>query len=172
MTNIFYINGFLWLLLLLMYALGWSDLCIPLSSGLVLFSIFNILFSLAIGFVLQKKLRFVKLKNNPHKKTTITLLLILFYAIEIVLSGFDVPLVSVLQGNAMADSSFHGIKILHFTLTSFTIMYCLYLAYLFVCFKKVSKFCNFFHFITIYKIEKGTNYLLIPSIDNYFSIRL
>lgn len=133
----------MWAIILLLYSLGWSDLCIPLSGGTIFFVFFMIVSSAFIGFIFKKKFKFVKLKKNPHKKPTITILLFIFYIVDLLYEQY-IPLLNVMRGNSMYEQAFYGIPMLHFLVSGFSFIYCFYLAYLFACFKKGSLIIEYF----------------------------
>lgn len=135
MLNIFYMYGLMWIIILIMYAFGWSDLLITLDPNLLTFLIFTIVVSLIVGYFLRKKLRFYKLENNPHKSRLLTYILLVFFAIDIIYEG-TIPLLAVLKGGSMYDVPFVGIPWLHMIATGISFVYCLYLAYIYICFKQ------------------------------------
>lgn len=149
MLNVFYLYGGMWLIILLLYSFGWSDLCIPLSEGTIFFVLFMVVFSILCGYGLRKCFKFRKLSSNPHKKSTITLLLVIFYIVDIAYER-NIPLLKVLSGQSMYEKNFHGIPILHFFVSCFIFIYCFYLAYLFVCFRKKSLVVEYFASLSLF----------------------
>ena len=149
MLNVFYLYGGMCLIILLLYSFGWSDLCIPLSEGTIFFVLFMVVFSILCGYGLRKCFKFRKLSSNPHKKSTITLLLVIFYIIDIAYER-NIPLFKVLSGQSMYEKNFHGIPILHFFVSGFIFIYCFYLAYLFVCFRKKSLVVEYFASLSLF----------------------
>ena len=57
MINVFYYNGIIWIGVLFLYFLGWSDLCTNLQVGLVTFIIVDIIVSFLIGFLFREKMK-------------------------------------------------------------------------------------------------------------------
>ncbi len=99
-VNPFFINGFTWLLVLLVYQLRWSTLCPRLSEEMLTFLITTVVISLLCGFLLQKKgfnkfylLRRVRLKPL----WVITTILYILLCIEIIAEG-GFPLLSYVTG--------------------------------------------------------------------------
>jgi len=135
MINIFYGYGIIWIIVMFFYFLGWSDLCKPIEMPLIFFLCFTSVTSILVGFLYRKKLQFIKLQDNPHKKMTITILLIIIYVAEIVYEK-KLPLISVLKGKSYTSISFNGIPNVHLLISSFSIFYCIYLSYIFACFHK------------------------------------
>lgn len=134
MLNIFLINGLIWLLILVLYLLKWSDLCINLSPGLLFFISLIIVSSFIFAFIFRKYFCFRKLKRNPHKKPKGTIIILLLYAINFIYSG-SLPLFAVLGGNSMASANFKPLP-LFFALNAINMFYCWYLFYIFLCFRK------------------------------------
>lgn len=134
MLNIFFINGLLWLLILLLYSFKWSNLCIDLSPGLLIFILIIIVSSFIFAFIFRKLFYFKKLKENPHKKFIGTLIIISIYFINFIYSG-SLPLIAVLKGNSMDSANFQALP-LFFVLNAINMFYCWYLFYIFLCFKR------------------------------------
>lgn len=135
MINIFYGYSIIWIIILLGYYLQWSDLCIPLDLRLLIFLVTSIIISFLIGYLFKKKLKFISLKENPHKKSTITVILIITYILEF-LYARNIPLMSILVGGmSYLENNFEGIPIFHNFISSFTLFYSMYLSYIFFSFK-------------------------------------
>ena len=135
MNNIFYGYGILWTIILILYFLGWSDLCLPLDNYLLTFLVISISISFIIGYFMRKKLKFVKLENNPHKNRNITYILVILYVVEMLYTR-QIPLLNVISGFSYKQSGFSGIPNLHLLITSFSIFYSFYLSYIYACFKE------------------------------------
>lgn len=135
MINIFYGYGAVWSLVLILYLLKWSNLCTPLNISLLLFIIFGILFSYFIGFFMRKKMKFYKLTENPHKKSTVTKIFLLLFILEIIYEK-EIPLFGVITGSSYSTISFTGLPNLHVLISSAAIFYSFYLSYIFSCFKQ------------------------------------
>lgn len=174
MLNFFYMYGVMWSVILALYQFGWSDLCIPLDAGVVFFIIFQMAVSIFLGVIFRKYFKFYKIDINPHKKKTTTVLLVLFFILNIIYERY-IPLLSVLRGNSMYASSFAGIPILYVLVSGFAIMYAFYLMYLFICFKEKSILIEFliilmwfvllFQRQNIFVIASGSLWLLVASVD-------
>ncbi len=154
MLNIFYMYSLVWVAIIVLYLFGWSDLCLPIEPQLWVFLIGMILTSAAVGFFFRKKFVFHRLEKNPHKNCLVTLLLVAACIYEFRYAGF-VPLFKVLEGKGMTDFPFYGVPGLHFILTPILYIYCLYLFYLFLCFKKPSLLIEYIacwsYFILLYQ---------------------
>ena len=136
MINFFYMHALLWITILIGYYLGWSDLCIePIDGRLLSFLIISITISILLGLFFRKDLKFKKLEKNPHKKSTMTKLFVLFFIIEFIYSR-KIPLLEVLAGTTYGNVEFKYIPILHMLINSFGIIYSFYLSYLFFSFKE------------------------------------
>ena len=134
MINVFYGYGLIWLLVLFLYFLGWSDLCFKLDNMLIVFIICAIIISIVIGFVLKKQMKFIKLQENPHKKNTVTIVLVIAYLLDLAFAR-SIPILNVLSGTSYLNVDFSGIPIIHNFISAFAIFYSIYLSYLFFCFK-------------------------------------
>lgn len=97
MLNVFYTYSYAWIVVLILYKLGWSDLCLPLDKGLSIFLIISIVFSFIIGKSIDKNFKFIILSENPHRNKKITYYLIFFYFIDFIYAK-KIPLLSVLSG--------------------------------------------------------------------------
>ncbi len=173
MLNVFYLYSVMWAIILLLYSLGWSDLCMPLSGDTIVFVLLMIGCSALFGFIFKKKFKFRKLNKNPHKKPIITILLFIFYILDLLYEQY-VPIFNVFRGNSMYEKAFYGIPMFHFLVSGFTFIYCFYLAYLFACFKKgsliieylvsISLFVFLFQRQNIMIVVLGTVLILLSSI--------
>lgn len=160
MVNIFYGYGIIWALILILYLLGWSDLCFELDTFLIVFILFSIIVSFCVGFLMRKKLKFIKLTDNPHKKSTITKVLILLYILEILYER-KIPLLNVFRGMSYAQTDFSGIPSLHLLISSFSIFYSFYLAYIYVCFKEKRVLCEYLIIVSFFIILMQRQNILI-----------
>ena len=134
MTNVFYIYGVIWAFIWLLYELQWSDLCLPLEGESYALLIFIILTSVAIGWCFKEKVQFVRLQKNPHKTRNITKFLVTLFIISFIINR-NIPLIEVLRGTSYADIDRSGIPHFNLILVSFSVFYCFYLSYCYVCFK-------------------------------------
>ncbi len=139
----------MWIVILLLYSLGWSDLCITLSGDTIFFVLFMIACSALLGYLLKDKFKLKKLTENPHKTKTITIFLCIFYILDFLYERY-IPLLNVIKNGSMYEKSFHGIPIFHFLISAFVFIYCFYLTYLFVCFKKKSLIIEYLASISIF----------------------
>lgn len=138
MINFFYIHALLWSMIICGYYLRWSDLYIePIDGKLLCFLIVTIIISVLIGFFFRKDLKFKKIEKNPHKKSTLTKLFVLFFIIEFAYSK-SIPLFEVLSGTTYGNVNFKYIPVLHMITNSFGIIYSFYLSYLYFSFKEKS----------------------------------
>ncbi len=149
MLNVFYLYSAMWVVILLLYSLGWSDLCISLSDDTVFFVLFMIACSALLGYLLKDKLKLRKLTKNPHKNKHVTIFLCVFYILDFLYERY-IPLLNVIKGGSMYEKNFHGIPIFHFLISAFVFIYCFYLTYLFVCFKKKSLVVEYLATISIF----------------------
>ena len=102
---------------------------------ILIFLVTSIIISFLIGYLFKKKLKFISLKENPHKKSTITVILIITYILEF-LYARNIPLMSILVGGmSYLENNFEGIPIFHNFISSFTLFYSMYLSYIFFSFK-------------------------------------
>lgn len=135
MLNVFYCYGIIWIVILLLYYLGWSDLCVPLDKTLFIFIIVSIIITFLIGYIFRKNLKYRPLKENKHKKPTITILFLAFFILEILLER-QIPLMNVLRGYSYDSVSFKGINGLHTIISALAIAYSFYLSYIYASFKE------------------------------------
>jgi len=136
MLNVFWGYGILYATMLLCYCFGWSDLCTELDTGLMVFLIVSISISFLLGYLFRKKFKFVELENDTHKPKIIYILII-FYALNFIYSR-NIPMLQVFLGNAYNSTAFSGIPHLNLFISSFSILYSIYLSYLYVNLKKRS----------------------------------
>lgn len=134
MINVFYCNGIIWLLILILYFLGWSDLCEKLDGGLLIFICIIIILSFIIGFIFRKKMKFIQLEENPHKTSKATIVLVILFLLDIIYAR-NIPIMNVLNGNQYNEIKFVGIPLVHNLISSIAIFYSIYLSYIYFCFK-------------------------------------
>ena len=58
MLNVFYLYALIWIVILLLYSLGWSDMCINLSTEIIFFILTMIIVSIFIGYKKRKCFHF------------------------------------------------------------------------------------------------------------------
>lgn len=99
------LNGVVWLFVLLVYQLGWSNLCPHLSVDMSIFIAVTVFVSIAFGVVGYYKglIDFVPVRHLSISKMTIllSLLYILFFA-EVAVGG--IPLLDYLRGNVDSNT--------------------------------------------------------------------
>lgn len=149
MINIFYAYGLIWIVILWLYLLGWSDLCIKLDNGLIFFIIFSSITSIWIGYLMRKKMKFFKLEKNPHKSCKATIFLVCICIIDF-LYARKIPILQVIRGESYRSGGFSGIPTIHMMISAFAIFYSIYLAYIFICFKKKSYLIEYFVVISFF----------------------
>lgn len=134
MINPYFCYTFAFLVVLLAYPLGWSELYPPLSWGLVLF------LSITIALHLFTGKRFLKRCGNPFRKLEtdhtgtpaiwMTIFLCLLWFAEFVYEG-GVPLVKILWAHPYNYRLF-GIPTLHVFIVTFSSFYTIYLFHLYL----------------------------------------
>lgn len=134
MLNFYYLYVLVWLPIIFIYSLGWSDLYEPLAPDLKLFFTSTILLSAVLGYKFRKCFRFYKIDKCPTKLYVGTLLILIFSFYEFYYCD-QIPLFAIISGRA-EYTSFTGIKTLHVINTTFAGFYAQYLFYLFVCYPK------------------------------------
>lgn len=142
MLNVFYLYALIWIVILILYSLGWSDMCISLSGEISSFIIIMIITSLIIGYKKRRIFRFDYISKNPHNSYLITFVLLFLYIINFIY-GKSIPLLVVLKGNSLASSNFKALP-LFFIVSGISMLYCYYLFYLFLIFKKKSLLMELF----------------------------
>ena len=128
--NYFYIYGFMWSAILILYSFGWSNLCLSMNPQLILFFIVTILISLILGKIFEKNFRFSLLDKIPSHCGRFTKYIVLITVVELIYSR-EIPLLSIIIGKSGYGESAGGIPVLHSLLVSFGFFY---LQYLFYCF--------------------------------------
>lgn len=122
-TNPFAINGIIWLVVIIIYNLKWSDWYPPLTTELSLFLYVTSLFSIFIGILTTKAKCYVYKEFNTHfkditfvKKSIIVLYILL--CIEFIACK-QIPIFSILflRGNYGAYQEF-GLPIIHVLIVS------------------------------------------------------
>ncbi len=132
------INGFVWLLVLLVYQMGWSKLCAPLSSGLTFFLILTIIISFIIGLfsVRRNVVKFLPLDHISLKK--MSFLMGFFYALFIAesIAGGGVPLLGYITGSILITYKEFGLPVVHVILVNGLSCLILYLFYAYRSYEK------------------------------------
>ena len=134
MLNVFTAFGLIWTVIIILYALAWSDLCTTLSGDLFLFLTTIIISSLIVGRLLKNKFRFFPMQENRHKNSKITILFLIFFTIEIIIER-NLPILNVIKGQSYNSVNFIGIRGLHSIVSALAIVYSFYLSYVYISFK-------------------------------------
>ena len=134
MINFYYGYSIIWSLILFFYSLGYSNLCKPIDKGLLLFLMISIFISAILGYIQKNKFKNIELKKNPHKNYKMTLLFLVYFIIEIIVSK-KVPLLSVIRGQSYSSINYEGINGLHVLVSSAAIIYSFYLSFLYANFR-------------------------------------
>lgn len=130
-VNPYLLNGIVWLFVVLVYQLGWSRLCPPLSFGMQVFMTVSIVVSLALGVYTyhKERLTFRPLKSVSFRHILILCIILwILFAIDCVGSG-DIPLLGYLRGNITVSYKEFGVPVLHVVLVnglSCLVIYCYY----------------------------------------------
>ena len=117
-SNPFVIFTVLWLFVLLLYKLEWSDLYPKLSDGLTLFMLSTITFSLSLAFVTWKRKTFeFRFIDNPEpfylKLKKIAKYNFILMLLDILYSGY-IPLLVYLNGPASGSTYLeYGMPFIH-----------------------------------------------------------
>ena len=130
MLNPFYIYGIIWLSVLGVYTIPWSNLYPEISNELKLYFLITISFSAVIGYLLRRKYNFKNCINCMEiKKINIffpSLIIVVGHLIQFIYVG-KIPLIETIQKTGYLYVDFHGIQILHPLLFTFNSYYCVYL---------------------------------------------
>ena len=171
MINVFIAYSILWISILILYLLNWSNLCLPLDSKLVIFLIFIIISSLIIGIFFKKDLKYYKIKEEPRDKNTIIIILVFLYLLTF-LYNKNIPLMLVVRGIAYNSGINNGIPHLNLLLSSASICYCIYLSYIFSCFKRKKTFVKIMIIIAYFALMMQRQNLFICLIFLFYMIIL
>lgn len=131
-TNPIWVYSWIWILVMLVYNLGWSNYYNNLSVKLVSFFVVTFFLSFLGGYILETKNRnkFKKIQTSDYN-----LIMLLFlwggYILEFLYSG-GIPLVLVLKGSFGNYKDFTGIPTFHVILASYTIFLGVYFYHQFV----------------------------------------
>lgn len=140
MLNVFYCFSTVWSMILILYSIGLSELCVPLDPKLLLFLLFIIIITFILGKKFDKYFKFIKLEENPHKTSWVTVFLAIYFILEM-LYAHQIPLLNVLRGQSFLG--YTGIPILNVLFSAFSIFYSIYLSYLYACFKRRKELIEF-----------------------------
>ncbi|MDE5976467.1 MAG: hypothetical protein K2G69_07955, partial [Muribaculaceae bacterium] len=142
-VNPFILNGGVWLLVFLVYQMGWSKLCAPLSTELTLFLILTIAISFAIGILSFRKygISYSPLKSFSSKAAVLWMIFFyILFAVETVAGG-GLPLLGYLSGNITVTYKEFGVPVVHVVLVNGLSCLVLYLYYAYKSFgeKKIRR---------------------------------
>lgn len=132
--NPFYLAAFAWLLVLMLYSLGWSDLNRPLDSSLVFFVPFSITIYLFLGFILSRKSEPAVL-DVPVERTKTATLVIMVVFISGIFMQRSFPVINILTGRSY-DDGLTGIPFIGAFFTAYALFHSFRLSYLYVMTKK------------------------------------
>lgn len=132
MLNYFYLYALIWSGILIVYSLGWSDLCASLEISLLCFFVITIIISLFFGYLFRGRFSFRAVERMPRSSNKIIFAVISMCCLEFVYCR-QIPLFSILR-NGGGYTSFYGIPSLHPLIITFASFYAFYIFYLYVCF--------------------------------------
>ena len=142
-TNPIWVYSWIWIFVMLVYNLRWSNYYNNLSVKLISFFCITFFLSFIGGYILEitKKNKF---KEIPVSYYNLTMLLFLWvgYILEFLYSG-GVPLLLVLKGSFGNYKDFTGIPTFHVILASYTIFLGVYFFHQFVSIKTNKKLLMF-----------------------------
>lgn len=141
MVNFYYGYSILWSFILVLYLLGFSDLCQPLDIKLLIFLIISICTSAVVGYFQKDKFNTIKFKEKPHKNSKITIMFAIYFILEILIAR-KIPLLNVIAGQSYSTVNFQGINGLHMIVGTMAIMYSFYLSYIFSKYREVRVLCE------------------------------
>lgn len=142
-TNPIWVYSWIWIFVMLVYNLGWSNYYDNLSLKLVSFFVVTFFLSILGGYTLEitKKNKFKKIQTSNYN--LIMLLFLWFgYILEFLYSG-GIPLLLVLRGSFGNYKDFTGIPTFHVILASFTIFLGVYFFHQFISAKNNKKLILF-----------------------------
>jgi len=139
LRNPFYIYPASFLLVFVIYCLGWSTLFPSLSFSVITFFLFTFAISIFIGFSVDT-LRLIAYR--PIDRNTISIkrfifLIYLGYGIEFLVFR-EIPLLTLINGGGGIGYAEFGIKVFHVVLATFNSFYLVYLFHLYLSKKKKS----------------------------------
>ncbi len=138
LRNPFYVYILSFILVFLLYSLGWSSLYPPLSFDLYIFFVFTFIIALILGHVFNKNryIGFKRLDKN-HDLQALFFLIVIWIGHSIEFAYFKtIPLISLLSGNPTIDYKEYGIKTFHVILVSFNSFAIVYLFHYYISNKK------------------------------------
>jgi hypothetical protein len=140
-TNPIWVYSWIWIFVMLVYNLRWSNYYNNLSVKLVSFFVVTIFLSFLGGYILEIKNKFKKIETSNYNLNML-LFLWLGYILEFLYSG-GIPLLLVLRGSFGNYKDFTGIPTFHVILASYTIFLGVYFFHQFVSTKSNKKLLLF-----------------------------
>lgn len=134
MLNLFYMYSVIWGTVLLLYSLGWSDLCSPLQPELKAFFSLTVVVSAFFGYIFRDTFTIKKSEHFQRRSSIITIVLIAACLLEYYVCA-QIPLIAIITGTS-DYTSFTGIPTLHTIIDTFALFYAQHLFFLFLCFPK------------------------------------
>lgn len=138
MLNYYYWYAVIWIAILSIYSLSWSQINTKLHPVLILFFVITIWMSVLLGRKNNKQLRFFPMQIRPQKSQYVTLFIILYFVIEFYIYG-GIPIIEYLFMHNRGYTSFTGSKSIFTVLFTFSLYYAIYLYYAHVSFSKITK---------------------------------
>lgn len=138
-TNPMWVYSWIWIFVIVVYNLHWSNYYNNLSVKLIFFFVVSFFLSFLGGYMLERKKK-NKFKEIETSNYNLTMLLFLWfgYILEFLYSG-GVPLILVLKGSFGNYKDFTGIPTFHVILASYTIFIGVYFFHQFVSTEKNNK---------------------------------
>ena len=124
----------LWLFILILYSLGWSDINKPLSSDTIIIVLFVSLLSFIISFFVKNP-NFSFSKVNSCSCVVITIGIFFLYILNFAYAGY-VPLIGILSGSA-EYVEFPGIPFVYAFLFTFAFFYFFVVSYYYFSTRKL-----------------------------------
>lgn len=134
MLNVFYWYATIWSVVLMLYLMGWSNLCKPLDVSVIFFFVMSIFICLIVGIKNRHFFEYTSLQNEERPKHNLVYVILVIGIIEFIYSK-DIPLISILMGRSLYGD-FRGIPIVHTLLENMICFYSTYMFYLYIEVKK------------------------------------
>lgn len=144
MFNPFFIYIFTFIIILLIYALGWSALFPKISISMILFLIVTSLVSSVFGFIVykSKKIKYREVKYNKSINK-VTILICILYVFDLLHNG-NIPIIAILKNTHYYYQDFKGIPTLHIILITFNAFFATYLFNMYISTKNKKVLFNVF----------------------------
>lgn len=130
-ANPYILNGVVWLFVFLVYQLGWSGLCPPLSDDMMIFMTLSIAISILAGIIsfYKGQIEYKPCPSVSVKSVTVwTWILMILFIIEAAASG-GIPLMSYLSGKIDLTYKDFGLPVVHVIVVNGLSVLILYLFY-------------------------------------------